>query len=89
MLKSPRELQVCSRLPAVSLEWKDLRRVPTCTGDNLVSEAEEEGEQYKVGVSLHRVRGPRGRTLPRVYAPRFPKVCSSLWTHPYLSNNGL
>lgn len=32
-------------------------------------------QTYSVHVSLRRLRGAQGQALPRVFAPRFPKVC--------------
>jgi len=67
-------VQVCSRLPAVALEWRDLRPAIAPNGDAQAEEAEGEGATFKVGITMRRLRGPRSRALPRVYAPRFPKV---------------
>ena len=55
--------QVADRLPLVEVAWKPPRPM---AGD------ESEG-MYEVEVTLRRLGRP-GKTLPRVYAPRFPKV---------------
>ena len=65
-------MQVCKRLPAVSVSWQASRRAAAGGAGGLP--AEEPG--YELEVQL-RARGRRSH-LARVYAPRFPKACAFL-----------
>ncbi len=65
--------QVCARLPIVDV---------TCEAPKLQQGGEEsqgpesDAREYSVRVRLRRIRGGHGSGLPRVYAPKFPKVIS-------------
>ena len=65
--------QVCSRLPIVSIACERPR-----ADDRLESSDDTDGIAYSIKVRLQRVRGAHGAVLPRVYAPKFPKVYSLL-----------
>ena len=71
-------LQVCQRLPAVEVSWRGPRLNESAQDESAQAEAStsEEGAASASVLHIHlrRLRGAHGRALPRVYAPRFPKV---------------
>lgn len=67
------DTQVLDRLPIVDIRWK----VPQLKSKKGAEEGQPGIQEYELDVQLKRVAGKKGGAgLARVYAPRFPKVCT-------------
>ncbi len=72
-------MSVCERLPVVGVSWQAPLLVQRA-GEDVEGSSSGSSTSYSIEIELQRLAGKGGsrQSPPRVYAPRFPKVCCGL-----------